>query len=440
MSAHWVPSSRGAKPEPPNDIGGVWMMSGAAAVVILGILVFGEWGSFFAEFFIGSVLLGWLLTAVLLWERMRKLVEETDAVVRQRTSAAVQTSQDLFLQVYQNSPVPYLLVHPDGGIDSCNVAAVRLFQVPEAELRLASLFSFLSELSDEHQTILRERIVHRLPISDEEVLIANPAHEGHHVWVSLSIFHFVDVHDRPLTLVTLFNITKQKELDIARAEFVSLASHQLRTPLVGMKWNAELLTHDPAYPLTGVHAERSARLFASIDRLGKLVDDFLSVSRFELGNLEAAPKPVALEAFISDLITEQQPAWQALHHTIELPTGQSALVVHTDPDLLHMILGNFLSNAVKYTPAGGLIRWGITVEGDVLSITVADNGIGIPTAEQSRLFTKMFRASNAQRVRTEGTGLGLYIAKRAAAIVRGNISCASGEGVGSTFTLTLPRD
>jgi signal transduction histidine kinase len=408
-------------------------------VIVLGLYLW-EWGDFFAELVIASVSVGWLTTIMLMKKRIGSEAQRTVALVRERTTAASQASQDLFLQVYQHSPVPYVLVHPDGSIESCNIAALRLIQAPESELLLASLFSFLSELPVEQQTILRERIVHRLPISDEEVLLTNPAHPDHRVWVSLSMHHFIDVYDRPLSLVTLFNVTKQKELDTARAEFVSLASHQLRTPLVGMKWNAELLTRDPAYPLEGVHAERAARLFRSIDRLGKLIDDFLSVSRFELGTLEAAPKPVMLDAFIKDLVLEQQPAWQALGHTIDLPSSPFGRTVLTDPDLLHMILGNFLSNAIKYTPAGGVIRWGIKTEGDVVSITVADTGIGIPVSEQSRLFTKMFRASNAQRVRVEGSGLGLYIAKRAAHILRGKISCASGEGVGSTFTLTLPLD
>lgn len=353
---------------------------------------------------------------------------------------AIRSSRDLFTQVYKNSPVPYLLVHPDGTIDSCNTAAVRLFRTHEEQLVEQNIFNFLTSARVEHLDIVRERLAHGIALSNEEFEVVTREQESR-AWVLLSLFFFTDVRQRRLGLLTLVDVTKQKEIDIAKSEFVSLASHQLRTPIAGMRWNTELLMYDTGYPLPPEQQQKAQRLMKSIERLSALVDDFLNVSRFELGDLVASPGVVDLRTLIEDVVTEQQSVVAHKGIVVMLPQPeQLSLRVVTDGKLLSMIVTNFFVNALKYTPNGGTVTVGVKRDNDTLAITVADTGIGIPVAEQRRLFSKMFRASNAQRQITDGTGLGLYIAKRAAQVLRGHVSFTSGEGVGSAFTVTIPLE
>lgn len=381
-----------------------------------------------------------LVAVVSLIYRVRTGPLQAAVQAAELAEVAIRSSRDLFTQVYKNSPVPYLLVQPDGTIDSCNTAAVRLFRTHEDQLVEQNIFTYLSSARPAHVDIVRERLAHGIALSNEEFEVVTNQPESQ-VWVLLSLFFFTDVRQRQLGLLTLVDVTKQKEIDIAKSEFVSLASHQLRTPIAGMRWNTELLMYDTGYPLPPEQQHKAQRLLRSIDRLSALVDDFLNVSRFELGDLAANPGVVDVRSFIEDLVTEQQSVVASKGITLELPSAaQLDMRIVTDSKLLGMIVTNFLVNAIKYTPAGGTVRVGVKRDTDTLAITVADTGIGIPVAEQRRLFTKMFRASNAERQITDGTGLGLYIAKRAAQVLRGHVSFTSGEGVGSAFTVTIPLE
>jgi PAS domain S-box-containing protein len=350
---------------------------------------------------------------------------------------SIRSSRDLFTEVYQRSPVPYLLITETGAIESCNTAAVRLFKSREETLHGRDVFSCLQSAHVDHIEILRERFTRGVALSGEECEVVHDV--GTSAWVLLSLFHFVDVSQRRLGLMTLVDITKQREIDTAKTEFVSLASHQLRTPIAGMRWNTELLMYDSAYPLPPEQELKAKRLMRSIDRLTALVDDFLSVSRFELGELTATPTPVSMRILLDEIVSEQQSSMADKKITLEVPpTDQFTEEIVVDGKLLSMIITNFLVNAIKYTPVGGVIKIGAHRINDLLEVTIADNGIGIPPAEQRRLFSKMFRASNAEKLITEGTGLGLYIAKRAAQAMGGSVSFTSGEGVGSAFTVTVP--
>ena len=372
--------------------------------------------------------------------RLRTEPLRTAVMAADMAEVAIRSSRDLFSQVYKNSPVPYLLVHPDGTVDSCNTAAVRLFRRHEDQLIQQNIFSFLTSARAAHVDIVRERLTHGIALSNEEFEVVTTDADTR-AWVLLSLFFFTDVRQRRLGLLTLVDITKQKEIDVAKSEFVSLASHQLRTPIAGMRWNTELLMYDSNYPLPPEQLHKAARLMKSIDRLSSLVDDFLNVSRFELGDLVANPEVVDLRLFLEDIVSEQQSVIAHKQLVLEIPPPeQLAIRFVTDAKLLGMITTNFLVNAIKYTPTGGTIRLGVRRDTDTLAITLADTGIGIPVAEQRYLFTKMFRASNAQTQITDGTGLGLYIAKRAAQVLRGHVSYTSGEGVGSAFTVTVPLE
>ena len=347
----------------------------------------------------------------------------------------VASSQQLFLEVYNNSPVAYLIVGEYGDIVSANTAAARLFGISTEKLVKRDLFSFLTTSNEEHHSILKHKFSEGIPVSDEEVKVNR---ETDFSWTTFSIFQFSSTDGKKLTLVTFVDITKQKEVDTAKSEFVSLASHQLRTPISGMRWSAELLLMDGVESLTKQQKRYIDRLLSSIQRMSGLVDDFLQVSRFELGTRVVKEEVVTLTELFDDIVAEQVEKISTKHLQITKQYDPAISSISTDVSLLRMIVTNLYTNAVKYSRVGGEITLSYKRNGEEVVIEVRDNGMGIPIGEQPRVFSKIFRASNAVREVPDGTGLGLYIVKKAVQTLQGRVTFISAEDMGATFTVVIP--
>lgn len=344
--------------------------------------------------------------------------------------------EDLFLKIYKGAPVPYVIIDGKGMIVSANSAALRLFGVEEAVLRETSLFARLHGEAEQRVALIPQKFAQGLSVTDEEISILDT--HGEVRWTLFSLFSFIDAHGARRGLATLVDVTKQKEIDKAKTEFVSLASHQLRTPIATIKWNTELLLMKYAEVLDSAALGYVDEVAAATLRMELLVSDFLNASRFELGTLSAELATVELTELIATIAQEFMPRAEAKGITLRLTHATSPLEVRTDPQFIRMSVGNLISNAVKYTDSGEVrVTTQVTREGIV--ITVSDSGMGIPEAEQEKIFSKIFRASNAQKHVPDGTGLGLYIAREAISILRGTITFMSKEGEGTTFTVTLPR-
>jgi len=201
-----------------------------------------------------------------------KELEETVAV-----DLAI-SSEQLYIQLYKNSPIPYLMIDFNGNVKSANIAAVRMFGVGQASVQGVNVFNRLQSDEIEHLDFLIEKYRSGVAISDEMVKVKRS--DNREVWALLSLFSFNDVVGQQIGLLTLVDITKQKKAEDAKSEFVSLASHQLRTPIAGMKWSAELMQMDNPENLTERQNKYIDRLLVSIKRMAVLVDDFLRVSRF----------------------------------------------------------------------------------------------------------------------------------------------------------------
>lgn len=245
------------------------------------------------------------------------------------------------------------------------------------------------------------------------------------------------------------DISKEKEIDRAKTEFVSLASHQLRTPLTTAKWYLELLQSDGNGFSSGqkTNLEEVRRSF---QRMSELVNDLLSVSRIERGvfsAVQARVDPVELtKKVIEDYRLQLEEKGITLEETYDGPPE----AVIADPQLLHIALEDLVSNGIKYSSSRGTLtivlsrkRTGEEVGGrkvrkDSLLIAVADTGWGIPKHQQDQIFTKFFRAKNVLDREVEGTGLGLYITKAIVEKFGGEIWFESEEGKGTTFFVLLP--
>lgn len=230
--------------------------------------------------------------------------------------------------------------------------------------------------------------------------------------------------------------TRLQELDEAKSEFVSVAAHQLRTPLTGIRWSYQVLLEDGKLNKEQRKTVEDA-LQAAI-RMTNLINDLLNVARIEEGRFGFMPRPSSLESFFSLAIPRFSKQAEEKGVKFIFDTSKEQLVANFDPEKTSVVLEDLLDNAIKYTPSGGKVSVRILPLGKFVRIEIEDTGIGIPKDQQRLVFSKFFRADNALLFQTAGTGLGLYLVKNIIEKQGGDIGFKSEEGKGSTFWFTLP--
>lgn len=231
--------------------------------------------------------------------------------------------------------------------------------------------------------------------------------------------------------------THEREISRMKSDFISIASHQLRTPLTAIKWSIELIDEDDTGHLSDAQKESLADVQMSVSRLARLVNDLLNVSRIERGRISLMPKLANVDDLCRDAVKEAIPIARGKRQTLE--NGATGLgTVNMDVKLVFQVLANLLSNAIKYTPEGGRITVGGRRTGDEVEIFVRDNGLGVPASAKDKLFQKFYRADNATAAGIEGTGLGLFLAKAIINSSGGKMWYESECGQGSTFWFSLP--
>lgn len=351
--------------------------------------------------------------------------------------AAGAGENNLYSDLYQNSPVPYLRTDRDGKILHANAAAVRFFTLTNDELFTQNVFSFIDTAGEDtaHPGIGIVQLIslgqHFINEVEVQCLLPN----GSVRWAKLSAFPHAHGKER---LITLIDFTEEKAIDIAKSEFVSLASHQLRTPISAMLWNIELLAQllpadTPAAVNTYV-----AKVKRSGERMNMLVDGFLDTAKLEMGTFASKLSTVEVNAFVQSILDEfaGKVSQKALQYQVTLLANPREIV--TDRQLLQIIITNLASNAIKYTPERGTVTITLSETTAGLEFRVRDSGIGIPADDQPKLFSKLYRARNTKTYQAEGTGLGLYVVKQAVELLSGTINFSSAEGQGTEFVVTLP--
>ncbi len=239
-------------------------------------------------------------------------------------------------------------------------------------------------------------------------------------------------------IILLRDITKEKEVDQAKTEFVSLASHQLRTPLSAISWYGEMLLSGEVGELNPKQKEYLESLYEANRRMVELVNALLNVSRIDLGSFAIEPEPTNLAEIADSVVAELVPGISSKNIEVKKNYDPDLGLINADPRLVRIIFQNLLSNAVKYTPVDGTITLYLLREPTAIVLRVTDTGFGIPASDRARVFTKLFRSDNVKEREAEGTGLGLYIVKSIVDSAGGLISFDSLEGKGTTFTIRLP--
>ena len=242
------------------------------------------------------------------------------------------------------------------------------------------------------------------------------------------------------TIEVFRDITEEKEIDKAKNEFVSLASHQLRAPLTSIKWHAELLS-EKIKNLGEAERTHFNELTSATVRMTDIINSFLNVTRIELGTIKIQTEkfnPIKLaEQFYTEFLPVAKNAQIQLVKEVSY-TGE----IFQDKTIVGNVLQNLLSNAIKYTPAGGKVTLEILQdprESKNVLIKISDTGYGIPESEKNKIFDKMFRAKNVRQKVPDGNGLGLYIIKSLVNLIKGKIWFESRENKGTIFYVTLPK-
>ncbi len=232
---------------------------------------------------------------------------------------------------------------------------------------------------------------------------------------------------------------KLKALDEAKDEFISMASHQLRTPLTSVKGYISMILEGDAGPVNEQQKLFLDQAFISSQRMVYLIADLLNVSRLKTGKFIIEPKPTYLPDVIESEISQLYETAKARELKLVFNKPKEFPTLNLDEVKTRQVIMNFTDNAIYYTPKGGKIALNLKATKDSIEFTVHDTGIGVPKHEQHHLFTKFYRAGNARKARPDGTGLGLFMGKKVIVAQGGAILFSTEEGKGSTFGFTFPR-
>lgn len=368
-----------------------------------------------------------------------ELLDQAHALEKQALAAErARLEMDAVLNSVQEA---ILLVTLDRQILWANRRTQDLFGVNFVELNGAGAEQWRETLAqiyvdaDGVTELMRDALIHpdeqisqvvatKWPVPRELMLYSAPVKETSGVTVG-RVFAFRDV-------------THEREVDRMKSEFVSMVSHEFRTPLTSIKGYTDLLSSGEIGALSEDQQEFLQVVQINAGRLMALVNDLLDISRLEAGRVEIKEVTVDVAPLIEGALVSLQ---------LQMQSKQQQLVVELDPALppvrgdagrIAQILGNLLSNAHKYTPEGGTITISTAREGDFIRVSITDTGVGMTPEEQGQLFTRFYRAKNPAIQQVGGTGLGLAITRMLVEMHGGSVTVQSALGEGSIFSFTLP--
>lgn len=229
------------------------------------------------------------------------------------------------------------------------------------------------------------------------------------------------------------------QIEKLKTDFISLSSHQLRTPLSAVKWFTEILLEQRAGKLNKKQVEYLKEVHHSNERAIALVNDLLQVSRVQEGKLHLDLTLFDFSALVEEIIEANRQEFTGKGITINYEVVNGPLPkVLADKIKLRRVVENLLNNAIRYTPRGGKVELKLKGTGKSIECAITDSGVGIPANEQDEIFSKFFRATNVTKMQPDGTGLGLFIAKALVETHGGKIWFESYENQGTTFYFTVP--
>jgi len=334
-----------------------------------------------------------------------------------------------------------VVINENGEIADVNPSATRLLGYQAEELVGQWFPSVMLALDDNGNEIHPlDRPVLRALSSGKAIteVVQYRRKDGTFFPVAVTISPVV-LEGRPVGAIEVFrDLTRERELEQAKEEFVSLASHQLRTPATGVKAYISMLLDGYTGNLTAQQQSFLEKVFSSNERQLQIINDMLSVARMDAGRVIPELASVDLVALIKDVVDEQRPTIRERRQAVNLELPQAKVEGILDPKLVRMALENIVNNASKYTPEDGSITIRLRRTAATVRITIRDTGVGIARADIPRLFKRFSRIDNPLSTYRGGTGLGLYLAQNVVTLHYGRLTVDSTPGEGTVFTIELP--
>ncbi|MCP6719152.1 MAG: HAMP domain-containing histidine kinase [Patescibacteria group bacterium] len=241
-----------------------------------------------------------------------------------------------------------------------------------------------------------------------------------------------------ISVIITRSFERLAEANRMKSEFISVVSHQLRSPLSNLRWIIELLMSGKLGKIEEKQTEYFKILKENNARMQELISDLLIISRLESAKLPLRKKLFSIKELTEELVSGYMPFAKASNVEINLDAEEKLLEVFSDPSQIRLVIENLLDNAIRYSRDKGKIEIRISNKNKDVLLSIKDNGVGIPQGDQKYIFQKFFRSENVMRYQTQGSGLGLYISKAIIGGAKGKIGFKSEENKGSTFWFTIP--
>ncbi len=364
------------------------------------------------------------------------------AFAREKATDALRTDEAKFRALVETTDAIIFIVR-DTQFCYVNPAAEAITGYKKEELLAHLDFRQLSKLKE------RRRVHTKCGLAfpqHQEIKILTKS--GTERWLACSV-GVVDFEGKPASLITAIDITnrklaevelrqaleQEKEFSFLRACFISMVCHEFRNPLNVVSFSTSLMRRNSHQWTESKKLQYFDYIQTAVEQIRQLLDELLNTGKSEAGKLKFEPRPLALIPFCYDLVAQMQMVNNSSQHTITFASRGNCSTVRVDKKLLQSILTNLLSNAIKYSPAGSTVDLELSCQNGNVIFQIKDAGIGIPAADQQRLFEPFHRGSNVGDV--PGTGLGLAVVKKLVDLHGGQIAVTSVVGVGTTFTVTL---
>jgi len=257
--------------------------------------------------------------------------------------------------------------------------------------------------------------------------------------LEVSLISIIGGKERTGALIVLHDVTREKTIEKMKTEFVSLAAHQLRTPLSATKWALKMLIDGDLGQLSSGQAEMLEKTYQSNERMAELINDLLDITRIEEGKYLFKPILTEVGPILQFVVRSYQEEAKRRNLDLEFKRPEEKIPrAMLDVEKIRIAIQNLVDNALKYTPSGGRVTISLHCSKKNLEVAVKDTGVGIPPDQKERVFSRFFRGANVVKMETDGSGLGLFIVKNIIEAHGGRIWFESEEGRGTTFHFTLP--
>ena len=416
-------------------------------LVILQIIATSVQHGINVQFIIGYLFFGFLplIFSLILWIRRQKTDDNTSSL--ENKLSAVESKSDVVINAIDDG---VLAISKDGNIELINPSAQQIIGWDQGDALGLNWKSVLKLVTSDGKDVedlenpIAQSLSKNQPTHNDKLFLLTSSEKR----ILVSIVSSPVGTDGEGIIVVFRDITKEKAEEREQAEFISTASHEMRTPVASIEGYLGLALN----PATA-HIDEKARDFItkaheSAQHLGRLFQDLLDISKVEDGRMKNNPKIINVNEFLKDIFdglatkaNEKQLNYIFMPDIIDEGKEKSLQPIfyaNIDPDHFREVVSNLIENAIKYTPSGEVVV-NITGDDKQISVSVKDSGIGIPAEDIPHLFQKFYRVDNSDTREIGGTGLGLYLSRRLAEAMSGNLRVESKYKEGSTFYLEIPR-